>query len=96
MVTSEKTIQLVGEVLSVALIECRRATTLYAAGAHGVHKVAHIEALLDVLLGVELTARIEGVATLGDYLIGQRDVGRDYQVTRLDLLHNIVVGHIES
>nr|GEU28642.1 hypothetical protein [Tanacetum cinerariifolium] len=55
-------VQAVGKALAVALAECGRAARVDAAAAQLVHEGAHGQHLRDVVIGVELAARIERVA----------------------------------
>jgi hypothetical protein len=52
-------VEVIGEELPVALIERRRAAEDSAGRPQVLHQVAHGEALADVVLRVQLSARIE-------------------------------------
>ena len=71
-------IQFIGELLTVALIECRRSAGLHAAGAHGIHEIAHVQTLFNGFSGVAFAARIKRDAAFLDHFRCQRDIGGDH------------------
>ena len=75
-------VQAVGELLPVGLAEGGRAARVDAAAAQFFHEGAHRQLLGDIVLRVELAARIERKTALGQHVGGQRDVARDDQVAR--------------
>lgn len=92
----QKNIQLIRKRLAVAVVQRRRAAGDHAAVAQFVEQVAHGQAALDVVLGVELAPGVQGVGVLFDDLGGQRDVRGDDQVAGLDELHDGRVHHVEA
>ena len=50
----------------------------------------------DVVLGVEIAARIDRMRRALDHLGRQRDVGRDHEVAGLQVLDDVVVRHVEA
>ena len=80
---AEEAVELVGEALAVGVVEGGGAAGALAGAAQLVEVVAQGEALLDVFGRVELAARVEGVAALGDDVGGERDVGGDDEVVGL-------------
>jgi len=60
------------------------------------HQVAYGEPFADILLGIELTARVQGNAPLGDNSGCQGNVGGYNQVFRCGMFGNIVIGNIEA
>src|SRR3954471_18356606 len=93
---AQEAVELVGEALAVGVVERRRAAGALARAAQLVQVVAQGEALGDVLDGVELAARVEGVATLGDDVRGERDVGGDDEVAGFELAHDVAVGDVDA
>src|SRR5205814_10412422 len=75
--TREEAVELVREALAVLVVERRGTAGPLPRPAQLVQVVAQREALLDVLRRIELAARIERVAALGDHVRGERNVGGD-------------------
>jgi len=92
----QKPIQLIGEGLTVRLAEGRRSARVHPAGTEGIEKIPHIQSLSDVFFGVELAARVQGMAALGNQFGGQGDIGGDDKVALLCLLDDVVVRSVES
>ena len=63
--------------MSVALVECSGSAGVDAAGAHGFHEVAHVEAGFDVFFAVEAAAWAEGDGVFVDDFGGEWDVAGD-------------------
>src|ERR1044071_4272042 len=98
MVTSpgKEAVELVGEKVPVALSERRGAAEERAGRAKVVHQVAYGEALADIVLGIQLPSRVEGMPSTSDDLGGEGNIGGDHQISRLELLHDAVIGHVEA
>src|SRR5882762_6233007 len=92
--TREEAVELVGEALAVLVVERRRAAGPLARPAQLVQVVAQRQALLDVLLRIELPARIERVPALGDHVRGERNVGGDHEIARCELTHDMAIRYI--
>ena len=86
----EKPVQLIRECVAVGLAPGRGSAGLDAAPAQLVHEVAHGQALLDIVLRIEHTPRIERVAAAADHLGRERNVGSHDEVSGLHLLHDLV------
>src|SRR4051812_26867567 len=85
-------VQAVGETLAIRLAEGGRAAGIDAAAAQLIHESAHGQHLRDVVVGVELAARIERVAALLQHIGCQRDVAGDDQVARRQQAYDFPVG----
>src|SRR5206468_9401653 len=80
MVTSpgKEAVELVGEKVPVALSERRGAAEKRAGRAKVVHQVAYGEALADIVLGIQLPSRVEGMPSTSDDLGGEGNIGGDH------------------
>src|SRR3972149_4937999 len=92
----EEAVELVGEALAVRVVERCGAAGALPRAAQLVQVVAQREALLDVLRGIELAARVERVAALGDHVGGERDVRGDDQVAGRELAHDVAVRDVDA
>src|SRR5690606_40456656 len=72
--TSQVTIKHIGKCLAVGLRQRRRPATLYAAGTHGVHEVADIQARTHVVAIEQLATRCHGHGTARNHVSGQRNI----------------------
>src|SRR2546427_1907174 len=94
--TRKEAVELVREALAVLVVERGRTAGALPRPAQLVQVVAQRQALLDVLRRIELPARIERVAALGDDVGGERDVGGDDQIARRMLAHDVAVRDIDA
>ena len=77
----QKTIEIVGEFLLVALAECSgSATHLDAARTHGIEEVPHVEPCANILGRMQLASRAERMTTFLNDLGRERDVTRDNEI----------------
>ena len=81
-------VQLVGELLAVALVQRVRAAGLDAAGAQGIHKIAHVEALADGVRRIAFATRVQRHRAFLYHLCRQRNVGGDHQIARFAAAHD--------
>src|SRR6267143_446690 len=96
LLPGEEAIELVGEALAVGVVERRRAAGALPRLAQLVQVVAQRQALLDVLLRIELPARIERVPALGDHVRGERNIGRDDEIARRQLAHDMAIRDVDA
>src|SRR5205809_3482827 len=94
--TREEAVELVREALAVLVVERRGTAGPLPRPAQLVQVVAQREALLDVLRRIELAARIERVAALGDHVRGERNVGGDDEIAGRKLAHDVAVRDIDA
>jgi len=92
----QKSIELIGEGMSVFLSEGLRSAGHFAAFPDAFHQVAHGEVLFDIFDAVEFPSVIDGVGVLCNDPIGQWDVGGDDQITGLAECDDTVIGFIGS
>ena len=87
---------MIGEALPIALRERRRAGDEIAARPQALHQVPHRQPLLDIVLGVELPARVQRLRAARDHERGERDVRRHHQIAGPHLLHDPLVRHVPA
>lgn len=92
----EPAIELVGERLAVLGVEVRGSSGDEAIASEIVQKVANRQPFTHVRVGVKLAAGIEGLATSGNHVGGERNVGSDDQIAWSDQFHNLPVRDIQS
>src|SRR3954468_11897128 len=92
----QEPVELVREALAIGVVERRRAAGALAGAAQLIEVIAQREALLDVLRGIELAARIERVRALGDHVGGERNVGGDHEIARRALAHDVAVRDVDA
>src|SRR6267378_634394 len=96
LLPGEEAVELVGEALAVGVVERRRPAGALPRPAQLVQVVAQRQALLDVLLRIELPARIERVPALGDHVRGERNVGGHDKIARRELADDMAIGDIDA
>src|SRR5216117_111128 len=96
LVTREEAVELVREALAVLVVKRRGTAGPLPRPAQLVEVVAQRQALLDVLRRIELPARIERVAALGDDIGGERNVGGDDEIARRELAHDVAVRDVDA
>ena len=78
------------------MAEHRRSAGIHPAAAQGVQKIPHVEALTDIVLGIEFPTGIQGKAAFCNHLRSQRDVRRHYQVAHRRLPGDVVVCNVKT
>ena len=89
-------VQLIGERLSIRLAERRRSAGIDATGAQLVHEAAHAEKLLNIVIRIKFTARIQRIRAFLQHVERQRNVGGNDQVAGFGQTHDFIVGHVET
>jgi len=92
----QQPVQLIGKSVAISLAERRRSPGIYPAAAQRVHEIPHVQALANIVFGVEFAAWVQGQAAFGDHLGGQRDVRRYHQLTRFRLLYDVVICNVKT
>jgi signal transduction histidine kinase len=90
----ERPVERVGEGLLLARAVGAVAAGLDAGAAQPVHEVPHRQTLADALAGVLLATRVDHGHAPGHEERRQRDVGRDGDVARRRVLHDVAVRHV--
>ena len=93
----QKPIQLIRKGLLVSLTECGRTAAHFdPTGSHGVQKIAHVQPRPHVLGRMHFAARAECMTALFDYLCGQWNIARNYEITGLEPFDNFVISDVKA
>ena len=92
----QQTVQLIGKRLPVSVVERGGSAGLDTAAAQGIHEIAHVQALADIVFSVQFAAWVQGQATFVDGFRGQWDIRRDDQLAGSCVLHDVVVGYVKT
>lgn len=92
----EQPVELARKLFLVTRRKRRRPASYQATRAHFIEKIPAREVFADVGAAVELAARIDRQATRFDDLRGQRNVGRDHQITGTHALDDFTIGDIKA
>ncbi len=84
------------ERIAVGLRQRGRPADVIAAGAHRLHEIPQCQHSAYRVWRIALTAGIECIRTLGDDVCRKRNVGRDDEVARQHVLHDLRIGDVES
>jgi len=92
----QEAVEVIGKAPPVTLAERRWTAQDRTGRAQVLHEIPEGQTLADVVLGVQLSPRVERVRSPRDHLGGKGNVGRDDQILRLHLSHDPMVRDVEA
>jgi hypothetical protein len=92
----QESVQLIRKRLYVASIQRGWPAGIDSARAQRIHEIAHIQTLLDIVWGVTLAARIDGMAAFAEHFMRQRNIAGYHQIAGVHSIDDFVIGRIEN